>query len=100
MKTITCAEWVAALRSGKYKQAKKKLHNSRTGGFCCLGVACDLAGIDLKTVATSFETLSDEFPDIADMLALGSNEENKLIRANDAGKRFSTIAKMIEAHGN
>lgn len=34
------AKWVAALRSGKYKQAKwaLNLHN----GFCCLGVLCDI----------------------------------------------------------
>ena len=34
-------KWIAALRSGKYKQAKKRL---RTGedSFCCLGVLCDV----------------------------------------------------------
>lgn len=34
------AKWVAALRSGEYKQAKGALKDG--GGFCCLGVLCDL----------------------------------------------------------
>lgn len=33
------AKWVAALRSGDYEQGRGYLHR---GGFCCLGVACDL----------------------------------------------------------
>ena len=32
--------WVAALRSGDYEQAQGVL--KRDGGFCCLGVLCDL----------------------------------------------------------
>lgn len=35
------AKWLAALRSGKYQQTRFWLH--RPNGFCCLGVACDLA---------------------------------------------------------
>jgi hypothetical protein len=34
-------KWVAALRSGKYEQTKKFLHD--WSGYCCLGVLCDLA---------------------------------------------------------
>lgn len=35
-------KWVAALRSGEYKQANGVLRDE-WGGFCCLGVLCDLA---------------------------------------------------------
>lgn len=46
-------DWVAALNSGKYKQAQGQLRDTLSKwnvkrpvyGFCCLGVACDL---DLK----------------------------------------------------
>lgn len=46
-------DWVEALTSGKYKQARGQLRDTLshwsakrpTYGFCCLGVACDL---DLK----------------------------------------------------
>ena len=34
-------KWVAALRSGKYKQVKETL-KKRNGGMCCLGVLCEL----------------------------------------------------------
>lgn len=46
-------QWVAALRSGRYKQTTGKLHRTAPvewagnitapEGFCCLGVLCDLA---------------------------------------------------------
>jgi hypothetical protein len=32
------AKWVAALRSGQYKQAKGTLYDASTDGYCCLGV--------------------------------------------------------------
>jgi len=34
------AKWVAALRSGEYKQGKNRLRTKDS--FCCLGVLCDL----------------------------------------------------------
>jgi hypothetical protein len=34
-------KWVAALRSGRYKQTKEMLRDKT--GYCCLGVACQLA---------------------------------------------------------
>jgi len=36
-------KWVAALRSGEYKQSTKNLYND--AGYCCLGVACKIEGI-------------------------------------------------------
>jgi hypothetical protein len=35
------AAWVAALRSGEYAQCQDLLNDGK--GFCCLGVACDVA---------------------------------------------------------
>lgn len=50
------AQWVAALRSGEYKQAVGTLRDERRDGsvgFCCLGVLCDLAAkagvVELET---------------------------------------------------
>lgn len=37
-KNIT--KWINALRSGRYKQTKYTLQDA--GGYCCLGVACDV----------------------------------------------------------
>jgi hypothetical protein len=36
------AEWVAALRSGQYKQGKEALRWADDNRMCCLGVVCDL----------------------------------------------------------
>lgn len=41
MKAALLADWLAALRSGKYKQIKHKLHGP--DGYCCLGVLCEVA---------------------------------------------------------
>ncbi len=35
-------KWTAALRSGKYEQTNEELYDGN--GFCCLGVACVIAG--------------------------------------------------------
>lgn len=46
MKKAIAMKWVAALRSGKYKQApgilRKVNYSGETAGFCCLGVLCNL----------------------------------------------------------
>ena len=41
MKTDIKKLWIAALRSGKYKQGRGRLRDGNK--FCCLGVLCDLA---------------------------------------------------------
>jgi len=40
MKADIKTKWVAALRSGEYEQTRAVLRSN--GGFCCLGVLCDL----------------------------------------------------------
>lgn len=35
--------WVENLTSGEYEQTTNVLHNETVGGFCCLGVLCDMA---------------------------------------------------------
>lgn len=45
MDTAIKTKWLAALRSGEYKQARGSLEEVVEDGscFCCLGVLCDLA---------------------------------------------------------
>jgi hypothetical protein len=40
MKADIKQKWVAALRNGEYEQTRAVLRSN--GGFCCLGVLCDL----------------------------------------------------------
>jgi len=64
-------EWLAALRSGDYKQGKATLYNPIGDTFCCLGVAGDICGIpkkemDGKHLLVQMEeyTNGDKYPDI------------------------------------
>jgi len=44
------AEWLEALRSGDYQQTKRKLSDG-DGGFCCLGVLCEVKGLPKQVVS-------------------------------------------------
>jgi hypothetical protein len=48
-------KWVAALRSGKYKQARGAL--CKDGAYCCLGVLCDLYRKAKKKRGVGFKPL-------------------------------------------
>lgn len=43
-------KWVAALRSGKYKQGAGKLFSDASNTYCCLGVACIVAGVPRRDI--------------------------------------------------
>jgi hypothetical protein len=105
------AKWVAALRSGEYKQGQKYLNGA--GGFCCLGVLCDLAvkeGLAEWKVCESWGYLSVQgytavLPmSIAKwaglpMLDLGPEigpSGASLAHLNDGGFSFTQIASLIE----
>lgn len=44
--------WIAALRSGKYKQGKGALQNN--GCFCCLGVLSEIMDVPKEEVCTGY----------------------------------------------
>lgn len=55
------AEWLAALRSGNYRQTTNKLTDD-SGAYCCLGVACHLAveaGVISKWVGPDYTYFGD-----------------------------------------
>lgn len=90
-KTIK-AKWIAALRSGKYKQAKGVMREgpaSNPKGFCCLGVLCDVVG---QTRFKAQSTFSN--PAINHLLPYGVRQ--RLGYMNDDGKTFKQIAAYIE----
>lgn len=115
------AKWVSALRSGKYRQAKERLQ-SDSGGFCCLGVLCDLyikehpslaewhfnpdytyGSTSIKSSGT-FEHIylpSDVanwagFPASGDVIVSHDHEDTGLSELNDEGMSFADIAALIE----
>lgn len=101
------AKWVAALRSGKYKQAKGTL-NDCGGGYCCLGVLLDVSGRgDWR--GPSYEIEADEESIYCDCdlgrrgrteFEISAEQEATLVCMNDGlegpKKNFTAIAKYIE----
>jgi hypothetical protein len=84
-------EWVAALRSGKYKQGRTNFYRNRR--YCCFGVLCRVAGVD------PVEDDGDGWPFV--IKTVGSDHvAMKLARMNDgmdaAQSSFSQIADYIE----
>lgn len=112
-------KWVEALRSGKYKQTRKGLRDAM--GFCCLGVACEVAianGVPLvvgtpnriDSVWWSYDETASSLPGkVSDWLGLsGSYAVNPILDVSGKDRRasdlndidladFTTIANCIEA---
>lgn len=108
-------KWVAALRSGRYRQVKGYLRKGNS--YCCLGVACELAVaagvIDPAGVSAAkgdngtflYAGNSIDLPlKVQEWLGLSSSigfydngDHDSLVMANDSGCRFPRIADIIES---
>lgn len=98
--------WVAALRSGKYKQTTGRLVDMH--GHCCLGVLCDV----VPAVAEQFDSLDRRAwtqvlnltPSAAKLAGLSDDNLTTLANMNDGcgsyvgEKSFAEIADYIEAN--
>lgn len=108
--------WVAALRSGEFKQGMGALREGDE--FCCLGVACELAAREGITNAEEppSDPLIDNIwhyggengvlpPEVTEWLGLRTNcgawQEGiiggSLASQNDNGASFDEIAAIIES---
>ena len=106
-------EWLAALRSGKYKQGRMYLRDNNDN-YCCLGIACEVAGVESEIKQVSYDTLQAHFYQSSAM-SLDKNiqryyglrsgigdpvNRNKLITLSDLNDlkklTFSQIADIIE----
>jgi hypothetical protein len=97
--------WLAALRSGKYKQADGLLYDKSNNGFCCLGVACNIQGCGKQLLynrTTIPEKGNGNFKKVPSILRGGYLESNEvvdtLVNMNDDGISFKRIANWIEKH--
>ena len=110
MKQDIKERWVAALRSGGYKQGMGALNDGQ-GNFCCLGVLCDLAikeGIQMEvtldasgvTDVLHYDGYSGTLPPAvqhwANLPNRPSVREGSLAALNDSGMSFAEIADLIE----
>lgn len=98
-------KWLAALRSGEYKQGREALR-SRDGGYCCLGVlvACSGDNPPLDRAYPSRGWLDGCGVCFFDMDGNRRDNQPWLPKlsdlagdANDAGRTFAEIADAIEA---
>lgn len=82
-------DWLASLRSGKYKQGHGYLKDNQDG-YCCLGVLCELAGFPTEKLegakcyifkdVTSHQTSSSYLPDSLTRLGLFNNSIGKFAK--------------------
>jgi len=106
LKKDIAKKWVKALRSGKYGQTTDELQDD--GGFCCLGVLCEIAPKKLRALSKEFnykylegEDLDCQ-PAIKEWAGINSgagvfeNGENLVDYNDSATKDFDEIADIIE----
>lgn len=90
------AKWIAALKSGQFKQGKDRLKNKDK--YCCLGVLREVSGYTGRTASGlltprhrkrswSSKSLVDGLP---------VDQQQTLAEMNDGGYSFSKIADWIE----
>ena len=95
------SKWIAALRGGKYEQAHTQLRDCH-GKFCCLGVLCVVA--DIQISPDGFSALKDgrnaSYDPIRTVIGDEGDKEDyvsRLYEMNDSeGATFDAIADWIE----
>lgn len=105
-------KWLEALRSGKYEQGK---HYLKEGGkYCCLGVLCEVAGLESE-LNSVFDTSKMRFfakpvqecdrmdsdicylPSFEERSGVTRKVQSELAEMNDEqGATFEEIAERIE----
>ena len=114
--------WTAALRSGAFKQATRKLRrksvDDTNDGFCCLGVACEISNLGEWEVAEPifndgepafyYRTANDRchwtLPrELKEWLGIEGSRHTlnfiaTLSRLNDTGHDFPAIADYIDEY--
>lgn len=100
--------WIAALRSGEFKQGEGCLH-SIDNTFCCLGVLCVVAGDERFDKSSLYYAYGErdnthgaskkavEFAALGGALGQARRGEPLYMLNDRYGKTFAEIADIIEA---
>jgi hypothetical protein len=92
-------KWVAALRSGEYKQGRGLLRNG-AGQYCCLGVLCEIQGVPRAKAGFQFDGDVERayMPSHAFLNGLGLYLQADTVAHmnDDLEHSFSEIADYIE----
>lgn len=94
-------KWIAALRSGEYKQATSQLQKGDS--FCCLGVLCKVAGLEISDDggAVVLNGTTCDYAPIRDLIGCDTLHLQDLYNRNDGHNgchqhSFAEIADHIE----
>jgi len=104
---VFAEKWIEALRSGKYQQGRGQLYSINNDNYCCLGVACEVAGHTKNIIAHGYNVFIDAkknriignkivFPKIPTVLKGSNGLPQILAEMNDSGISFDGIADWIE----
>lgn len=83
--------WIAALESGEYKKGKERLQYRNT--FCCLGVACKIQGVEIKTGQQWIEPNTKSIPEVIWGFV---GEAGELANINDECDTFAPVIEYIK----
>ena len=86
MKPEAKAKWVAALRSGEYKQGDNWLYNPVSGKYCCLGVLLAVHKMPLGDSARGLLSAGER-----ECFNLRASEAGALTLLNDGGTRGAAV---------
>lgn len=96
-------EWLKALRSGKYRQAREMLRTTwnKHNSYCCLGVLARVAGAKFYDGVPTLDGMSIGDGDVEYLddgfAGLSRTTQEKLVKMNDEdGVNFNQIADWIE----
>ena len=97
-------QWLKALESGEFKQTDATLQEVDDEGndrYCCLGVACRIAGVKGKLEGGSlakYPEVMDVFGFYNDLGGARAYINMSLATLNDEGKTFKQIAEIVRAN--
>jgi hypothetical protein len=93
-------KWLDALESGAYQQCRGRLRGGDR--FCCLGVGCDVSGIDRWVNDPGWESKGMYLghgglmpPEVMEWFGITEISFGVLAELNDSGWTFAQIANYI-----
>lgn len=92
--------WVEDLRSGKYRQGKKTLRAETENGYvyCCLGVACETAGLNWDAIYDGKPLSEHADPPLALINMLGLSDDT-WSEGEDGDLAYTTCEKWNDSDG-
>lgn len=98
-------DWIEALKSGNYTQGagalRGELGDTGTVAYCCLGVACSVAGVESIDIHGEWiEDFDNNFDDIPTILK-GCSDDSELVRIlSEMNDKMGKTGENLNKHSN